>query len=61
MSDFGFWPILHLIALVYAAMQIIGSPADTVKKAIWVVVVALLPLVGLIIWFFIGPGSPMKK
>ena len=60
MSDFGFWPIIHLILLVYAAMQIMGSSADTVKKAIWVVIVALLPLVGLIVWFFFGPGSPKE-
>ncbi len=60
MGDLGFWPILHMIALVYAAMQIIGSSADTVKKAIWVVIVAMLPLLGLIIWFFFGPGSPKK-
>ena len=60
MADLGFWPLLHLILLVYAAVQIFGSKADTMKKILWVVIVALFPLVGLIVWFLIGPGTPKK-
>ena len=60
MGDFGFWPLIHLVLLVYAAIQIINSSADTIAKIIWVAVVALFPLVGLIVWFFIGPGTPQK-
>ena len=60
MADLGFWPLLHLVLLVYAAVRIAGSSVDTVKKILWVLIVALLPLVGLIVWFFIGPGTPKK-
>ena len=60
MGDLGFWPLIHLILVVYAAIQIFNSSADTVKKVIWVAIVALFPLVGLIVWFFIGPGTPKK-
>jgi len=60
MGDLGFWPFVHLILLVYAAIQILNSSADTMKKVLWIVLVALLPVVGLIIWFFIGPGTPKK-
>ena len=60
MADLGFWSLLHLILLVYAAIQIINSSADTAHKALWVLIVALLPVVGLIVWFFIGPGTPKK-
>jgi hypothetical protein len=60
MGDFGFWPLVHLGLLIYAAIQIFNSSADTMKKIIWIVIVALLPLLGLIIWFFIGPGTPKK-
>ncbi len=60
MGDLGFWPLIHLILLVYAAIQIINSSADTLKKVLWIVIVALLPIIGLIIWFFIGPGTPKK-
>jgi hypothetical protein len=60
MTDMGFWPLIHLIALVYAAIQILGSSADTTRKVIWIVIVALFPLIGLIVWFFVGPGTPKK-
>jgi Na+-translocating ferredoxin:NAD+ oxidoreductase RnfD subunit len=53
-------PLVHLALLIYAALQIFGSSADTVKKIMWVVIVAVLPLVGLIVWFFVGPGTPKK-
>ncbi len=60
MGDLGIWGIVHLVLVVYAALQIINSSADTVKKIIWIVVVAVFPLVGLVVWFFIGPGTPKK-
>jgi len=41
-------------------VQIFGSSADIIKKIIWLLVVLLFPLVGLIVWFFIGPGTPKK-
>lgn len=60
MGDLGIWGIIHLVLVVYAALQIINSSADTVKKILWIVIVAIFPLVGLIVWFFIGPGTPKK-
>lgn len=60
MGNMGFWPLIHLALLIYAALQIVGSSVDTTKKIIWILIVALLPVVGLIVWFFIGPGSPKK-
>ena len=60
MGDLGIWGIIHLALVAYAALQIFNSSADTVKKIIWVVIVAVFPLVGLIVWFFIGPGTPKK-
>ncbi len=60
MSSFGIWPIVHFALWIYAAIQIFNSSAATDKKVIWVVIVAIFPLVGLLAWFFIGPGSPKK-
>lgn len=60
MGNMGFWPLVHLALLIYAAVQIVGSSVDTTKKIIWILVVALLPVIGLIIWFFVGPGTPKK-
>ena len=60
MGDLGIFGIIHLALVIYAAIQIFNSSADTVKKIIWVLIVAVFPLVGLIIWFFMGPGTPKK-
>ena len=60
MGELGVFGIIHLVLVVYAALQIINSSVDTVKKIIWILIVAVFPLVGLIVWFFIGPGTPKK-
>ncbi|MGB5625543.1 MAG: PLD nuclease N-terminal domain-containing protein [Woeseiaceae bacterium] len=60
MGDLGIWGIIHLALVIYAALQIFNSSADTLKKIIWVLIVAIFPLVGLIVWFFVGPGTPKK-
>jgi hypothetical protein len=60
MGDLGIWGIIHLVLVVYAALQIFKSSADTVKKIVWILIVAIFPLIGLIVWFFIGPGTPKK-
>ncbi|MEX2497082.1 MAG: PLD nuclease N-terminal domain-containing protein [Woeseia sp.] len=51
----GFFGILILIADIYAILQIAQSGSSTGKKALWIVLVILLPLAGLIIWYFFGP------
>lgn len=60
MGNLGIWPLVHLALLIYAAVQIFGSSAEDSRKIIWVLIVALFPVVGLIVWLFIGPGSPKK-
>ncbi len=50
--------ILGLIVLVldiYAIFQIVASSASTGAKIGWSLLVLLLPVVGLLIWFFAGP------
>lgn len=51
--------ILILIADIWAIVQTIQSPASGGEKAVWVLVIFLLPLLGLLIWFFLGP-KPIK-
>ncbi|HEX9852775.1 MAG TPA: PLD nuclease N-terminal domain-containing protein, partial [Woeseiaceae bacterium] len=54
----GILGILVLIADVYAILQIAQSSADTAKKALWIVLVLVLPVIGVIIWYLAGPGRP---
>lgn len=49
------WGILVLIADIWAIVNILQTGADTTKKVIWTVVVLLLPVLGFILWFFMGP------
>jgi hypothetical protein len=38
-----------------AIVKTIQSPATTMAKVVWIVVILLLPVLGLILWFLLGP------
>ena len=60
MINFGYGGILGILILigdVWALINILQSSAANDKKLLWVVVVVLLPLLGLILWFFLGPKN----
>jgi len=45
---------------IWAIINVVRSQADTLKKVLWVALIALLPVVGLIIWALMGPRGNMK-
>lgn len=47
--------VLHLALCVYAILKIAASSASTGTKVLWIVVVLVFPLVGLLLWWFLGP------
>lgn len=51
----GVLGILILVADIYAILQIAESSASIGKKSLWIALVVLLPVVGLIIWYLLGP------
>lgn len=51
----GILGVLILVADIYAIVRIIQSGAEPLWKAIWIVVVLALPVLGLILWFLFGP------
>lgn len=53
----GFWGLVHLVIAVWAIINIVQSATTTGKKVAWSVLVLVLPVLGLIIWFFAGPRS----
>lgn len=58
MMNYGYGGILGLLILigdVWAIINIFQSSASNEKKLIWIVAVLLLPLLGLLLWFFLGP------
>jgi hypothetical protein len=53
----GIFGLLLLIADVWAIVNVFQSNASTGGKVVWIILIILLPLLGLIIWFFAGPRS----
>ena len=57
MMNFGYnlWGLLILAGDIWAIINIFQSSASNERKLLWTLVVVLLPVVGLILWFFLGP------
>ena len=58
MMNFGYSGIVGLLVLigdVWAIINIFQSAVSNEKKLIWIVAVLLLPVLGLILWYFLGP------
>ena len=51
----GILGLLILIGDVWAILNIFQSRASNGSKLLWIVLVLVLPLLGLILWFFLGP------
>jgi len=47
--------VLILVADIWAIINIFQSSVSNEKKLIWIIVVVLLPVLGLVLWFFLGP------
>lgn len=57
----GLLGILILVADIFAIIKIFKSSAEDLHKILWTILIALLPLLGLIIWYFFGPGDKRLK
>ena len=58
MNNVGYNGLLGLLVLIgdiWAIINIFQSSASNEQKLIWIVAVVLLPVLGLILWYFLGP------
>ena len=53
----GLFGLIVLIADVWAIVNVFQSSADTGRKVIWTVLVIILPVLGFILWYFLGPKT----
>jgi hypothetical protein len=53
----GIVGLIVLILDVWAIINVFQSSESTGSKAIWTALILILPLLGLIIWYFAGPRS----
>lgn len=52
---FGFGWLIVAVLDIYAIIKIAQSNADPIWKAVWIVVILALPLIGFILWLIFGP------
>ena len=57
MQNEGIWVLLVLVADVWAIVNVFQSGADTGRKVLWTVLVIVLPVLGFVLWYFLGPKT----
>jgi hypothetical protein len=53
----GLIGLLILIADIWAIINVIQARTELVAKLLWIVLIVVLPLIGVIIWYFAGPRA----
>ncbi|MEQ8263589.1 PLD nuclease N-terminal domain-containing protein [Pseudohaliea sp.] len=53
----GLIGLLILIADIWAIINVIQARTELVAKLLWIVLIVVLPLLGVIIWYFAGPRA----
>lgn len=53
----GLIGVLVLVGDIWAILNIFQSSVSNEKKLIWILAVLFLPVLGLLLWFFLGPRN----
>ncbi len=56
----GIFGLLVLIADIWAILNIIQSSSTNGKKLLWILIILLLPLLGVVIWWLVGPKEARR-
>lgn len=51
----GLSGLILLVLNVWSIVKVVQSSAGTGNKVLWIVLILLLPIIGLILWYFLGP------
>ena len=60
MMQYGYNGLIGVLVLagdIWAILNIFQSSASSEKKLMWIIVVVLLPVLGLLLWYFLGPRN----
>jgi len=60
-STNGILGLLILIANIFAMIKIAKTRESAGMKALWIIILLIFPVLGLIVWFFAGPGDKSLK
>ncbi len=53
--EYGIIGLLILALDIWALINVWGSGSSLGAKIIWTLIILILPVIGLILWFFVGP------
>ncbi|EGL54127.1 MAG: PLDc N-terminal domain-containing protein [Pseudomonadota bacterium] len=53
----GILGLIWLIIVIWAIIKVANSPAGGGAKILWILILLLFPVLGLLIWFLLGPKS----
>ncbi|MEE8500888.1 MAG: PLD nuclease N-terminal domain-containing protein [Kiloniellales bacterium] len=57
----GVLGLLLLAAIVWAIVNVAQSQASSGAKALWIVLLLVLPVIGLVIWLIAGPRALVSR
>ena len=58
--DYRFGSIIGFVILIldiFVIIEILKSSKDTVTKLLWILLILFFPLIGLLIYYFLGRGK----
>ncbi len=58
--EYGIIGLLILALDIWALLSVWSSGSSTGAKIIWTLIILILPVVGLILWFFVGPRGTAR-
>lgn len=53
----GLLGLVILFLDIWAIIRVVQSSASAGSKALWVIIILFMPLLGLILWFLLGPKN----
>lgn len=53
---FSIFGLIVLVLDIIALVSLLQSGADTATKVLWALLIILLPVIGMILYFLMGPG-----
>ena len=56
MFSYSIWGLLILVLDIIALVSLLKSGADSGTKILWVLLIVLLPVLGMVLYFILGPG-----
>lgn len=58
--EYGIIGLLILALDIWALINVWGSGSSAGGKIIWSLIILILPVIGLLLWFFVGPKGSAR-